>query len=181
MIIENIINKEYQDNLEDTMTSLSFPWFFNKWVDELKFEDYNICNSFQFSHIFYDSGAAMPTYNMVQPLIKTVTERLRISHCHIVRVKANLTTKHSFRPEQYQVPHVDTTPPCRSIIYYVNNSDGDTVMFNERCDEPWNRFSIKQESTPTKGSIFAFDGVQYHAGRFPREHETRIVINIVLK
>lgn len=188
MIYDKVIDKEYQDNLEDTMTTLSFPWFYNKWVDQyptryhgVNIPDDNIVDSFQFSHLFYHSGAAMPTYNLVEPLIRNVTARLNIGHYHIDRVKANLTTKHDFSPEKYQIPHVDTTPPCRSIIYYVNDSDGDTVMFNERCGETFNKFTIKKQSKPVKGSIFAFDGSHYHAGRFPRENKTRIVINIILK
>jgi hypothetical protein len=183
MILENIIDKQYQDNLENTMTSLSFPWFFNKWIDEydLPFEDHRVINSFQLSHVFYDSGASMPTYNMVQPLIKRITEKLNIRQYHLVRVKANLTTKHNFAMQKYQIPHVDTDPPCRSIIYYVNNSDGDTVVFNERVGTKFGRFTIKEESKPVKGSIFSFDGSHYHAGRFPTDNDTRIVINIVLK
>ncbi len=182
MIIENIIDKQYQHNLENTMTSLAFPWFFNKWVDEynLPVEDDNVINSFQLSHVFYDAGASMPTYNLVEPLIKRIVHQCNISRYHIVRVKANLTTQHNFGLK-YQVPHVDTTPPCRSIIYYVNHSDGDTVLFNERLGQNFNKFTIKQESSPVKGSIFSFDGSHYHAGRFPTAHKTRIVINIVLK
>lgn len=183
MKLDNVIDKQYQDNLENTMTSLAFPWFFNKWVDEydLPFKDENVVNSFQLSHVFYDAGASMPTYNLVQPLLKRITEKLNINHYNVVRVKANLTTKHNFAIQKYQVPHVDTTPPCRTIIYYVNDSDGDTVLFNERCGSKFDRFTIKEESKPVKGSIFAFDGWYYHAGRFPKDNETRMVINIVLK
>ena len=44
MLLYGLINKDYQHQLEDTMTSLSFPWFFNKWVDEypFNFKDENV-------------------------------------------------------------------------------------------------------------------------------------------
>ena len=184
MIIENVIDKQYQDELEDIMSSLVFPWFLNKWVDEyhsFDFKDDNISNSFQFSHVFYDNGASMPTYNLVEPLLKKITEAHNIKHYTVVRVKANLTTSHSFSNNCYQVPHVDTSPPCRTFVYYVNDSDGDTILFNERVGDKLLGFTKREECTPRKGRVFSFDGSHYHAGRFPVNTKYRIVINFVIR
>lgn len=176
------LSKQYEDQLEDIMSSLAFPWFMNKWVDEYNFpfKDENVVNSYQFSHVFYDNGAAMPTYNLVQPLLDSIVKNAGISRYNIVRVKANLTTAHDFSPLHYQAPHVDTDPPSRTFVYYVNDSDGDTVLFNERLGDRFDRFTIKERFTPKKGSLFSFDGSHYHAGQYPTTGY-RMVINFVIR
>lgn len=188
MILDDVVSKEYQDQLEDLMTSLAFPWFYNKWVDKyptryfsVDCDESKIANSFQLSHVFFDNGAAMPTYNSVEPLVNAVIEKANISFCRVLRVKANLTTAHDFPQESYQVPHVDTSPPCRTFVYYVNDSDGDTVLFNEKVGDDISEFTISETCAPKKGRVFGFDGARYHAGRFPNKSKTRIVINIVLR
>lgn len=188
MVIRDIIDKEHQLQIEDVMTSLSFPWFFNKWVDQyptryhsVNILDSNIFNSFQFSHVFYDNGAAMPTYNMVEPLLSAIISKHNIRHHNVLRVKANLTTAHEVSPEKYQIPHVDTSPPCRTFIYYVNDSDGETVLFNETVNDNFDKFTIKELSEPIRGSVLSFDGSHYHAGRYPRNTSKRIVINFVIR
>lgn len=188
MIIDDIVSKADQDNIEDCMTSLMFPWFFNKWVDKYptryfstECDESKISDSFQFSHVFYDNGASMPTYNMVEPIVNNIIQRINVPRCTVLRVKANLTTTHSFSDDQYQVPHVDTSPPCRTFVYYVNDSDGDTVLFNEKVGDKFTEFTIKETCSPRKGRVFGFDGAHYHAGRFPKQNKNRIVINIVLR
>lgn len=184
MNLKQVISKDYQIHLEDAMTSLAFPWFYNKWVDKYDTTlcgDENVVDSFQFSHVFYDNGVALPTYNLVQPLLEAIANKANISHYNIVRVKANLTTNHNFPSDSYQIPHVDTSPPSRTFIYYVNDSDGDTVLFNERVGDKFDKFTIKEESSPIRGNVFGFDGSHYHAGRFPALNPNRIVINFVIR
>lgn len=182
MRLKQVIAKQYQDHLEDIMSSLAFPWFVNKWVDEytFPFSDLNVKESYQFSHTFYDNGASMPTYNLVQPLLDSIIKSAGVSQYNIVRVKANLTTPHNYSPLHYQVPHVDTDPPSRTFVYYVNDSDGDTVLFNERLGDKFDKFTVKERSVPTKGDAYSFDGLHYHAGQFPTENY-RMVINFVIR
>lgn len=181
-MLHQVINKQYQDQLEDIMSSLAFPWFANKWVDDYSFpfSDLNVRESFQFSHTFYDNGASMPTYNLVQPLLDSIIKKAGVSRYTIVRVKANLTTQHQFGNNHYQVPHVDTDPPSRTFVYYVNDSDGDTILFNERLGDKFDKFTVKERCSPKKGDVYSFDGSHYHAGQFPTD-KYRMVINFVIR
>ena len=71
-----------------------------------------------------------------------------------------------------------------NIIYYLDDSDGDTFIFNE-CNEDRGQtvptdLTIKQRVTPEKNSVLIFDGDQYHASSNPIKSKKRIVINITV-
>ena len=58
-----------------------------------------------------------------------------------------------------------------TILYYVNDSDGDTLFFEG--SECINR------TTPVKGTAVVYPSKTLHAGSTPTKHDTRVVINMV--
>jgi hypothetical protein len=66
-------------------------------------------------------------------------------------------------------PHVDTDSPHYVLLYYVNDTDGDTVFFDNYLNE------IKRIS-PKKGRVVFFDGSIYHAASNPTINP-RFVLN----
>ena len=69
----------------------------------------------------------------------------------------------------YQPPHVDLPYPHFSCIYYVNDSDGDTVFYD-------NDKNIIKKVSPKKGRIIFFEGSINHSGSRPK-NKHRIIIN----
>ena len=70
-------------------------------------------------------------------------------------------------------PHIDTNEPHLVCLYYVNDSDGDTIFYDE------NNKIIKQVS-PKKGRIVFFDGLIKHSGSRPKNNH-RVILNITFK
>ena len=60
------------------------------------------------------------------------------------------------------------------LIYYVNNSDGDTLFFDKELN-------ITNRIAPNKGKILLFDGDLLHAGTNPKVSDKRIILNIDLQ
>ena len=58
------------------------------------------------------------------------------------------------------------------MIYYVNNSDGDTVIYD-------NKKLVRVK--PEAGKILMFDGSLYHASSRPTKNKLRKVVNINFK
>ena len=69
-----------------------------------------------------------------------------------------------------QPPHVDRKDPHFVCLYYVNDSDGNTIFYN-------NNKEIIKSISPKKGRIVLFDGSILHSGSHPK-NTTRTVINI---
>jgi hypothetical protein len=69
----------------------------------------------------------------------------------------------------YYEPHVDLPFQHTVVLYYVNDADGDTVLFDD------NNNIIKTVS-PKKGRILMFDGNIKHSGGIPK-HGPRCAVN----
>tara|TARA_B100001250_G_C19759616_1_gene771815 strand:+ start:479 stop:1141 length:663 start_codon:yes stop_codon:yes gene_type:complete len=67
------------------------------------------------------------------------------------------------------------------ILYYVCDSDGDTIIYNEQDDIDKGytmpgTYTIKERVSPKQGRAVIFDGRYYHTAEQPK-HNTRCVIN----
>jgi ectoine hydroxylase-related dioxygenase (phytanoyl-CoA dioxygenase family) len=77
------------------------------------------------------------------------------------------------------MPHVDyknTTEHLISAVYYVNDSTGDTLIFDQRFGHN-GPLTVRTRVTPKKGRLVVFDGSLLHAGNTPRTNAPRVNIN----
>ena len=69
------------------------------------------------------------------------------------------------------------------MLYYVNESDGNTIILKQRYPFAYNKVSglttgeVLQEITPKKGRVIMFDGAQFHSSTVPTKN-LRCVINL---
>lgn len=84
-------------------------------------------------------------------------------------------------------PHVDYYTKHYTILYYANNSDGNTYLFNERSPERSvqdgapeypDSFSLIASIKPKRGRVLIFDGLNYHSSSLPKISKERLAINI---
>lgn len=180
-VVENIISKRHQDILEEMFLSNNFPMFFNKttlgdsYTEEDVFFDNNTVDTPQFTHMLANEGNATGPYNShVIPIYIELCNQLNADYS-LYRAKINLTYPNiNYTTDQYHPPHRDLRGgnPV-SAIYYINDSDGDTVFFNDKKE-------IVQRVSPKKGSLVYFDSEMWHAGRPPINSTVRAVINFIL-
>jgi hypothetical protein len=83
-----------------------------------------------------------------------------------------------------------STDPFKTFVYYVDDSDGDTVIFNKRYESTSQPTTLTKNepdlkaiftSTPKKGEGIYFDGLQYHSGNSPVNYKSRCIINFDFK
>ena len=67
-------------------------------------------------------------------------------------------------------------------LYYVCDSDGDTIIYNERKDlgVEAKSYTIKQKVTPKQGRMVIFDGTLFHTAEQP-QNNMRCVVNYDLE
>jgi len=134
-----------------------------------------------------DRGMNINHHASLAPLQFMVNEHLENFEIYKpIRVKANTLT---IRPDapvgSYNSPHHDATDSCVSFLYYLNDSDGDTVFFEENVrDLPPSKlipekYNVRLRSTPKANTAVIFDSSIFHASSQPRETSSRTVINIV--
>lgn len=86
---------------------------------------------------------------------------------HIMLARLFITVPHKTDLKHY-APHTDLNIDHTVVIYYVNDADGDTVLFN-------NEGKIIKSVTPKKGRVLMFDGKIIHGGGIPTKGPRCIV------
>ena len=101
----------------------------------------------------------------------------------IIRIKMNLCVyAQTDNPNAHGMPHVDFTNVTKkaeqliSAVYYVNDSTGDTIIFDQRFGQSA-PLTVKTRVPPKKGRLVVFDGGLLHAGNTPETNAPRININ----
>lgn len=196
LIIDDLLNDEEIDSIEKQLYDSFFPWYLSfendgagnfytsiksiikdQWKD-----DKNLVDRGQFVHLFFNTknNECIQNSTYINEPIKILLAfaekmNVKIYYENILRVKANLIMQHKdYTKMSYGIPHVDTNEKHYVLIYYVNNCDGDTVLFNE-SEKVFARIS------PKKGRLLMFNGNTLHAGGHPSVSQSRCVINFNLK
>ncbi len=133
----------------------------------------------------YAQPTPTPTFDFLKPLVYTVQDIMRddMTLDTLMRAKINIMwQKETFPEDHWNVVHQDSDEECVSMIYYVNDTDGDTYLFNEFYKKDVvPTLTIAKRVTPKKNRVVLFDSRRYHASSNPRNSRDRIVINFVFR
>lgn len=171
------------DSIRDSILDHDTPWILTRELVSRNFEfnvDVPKYSGSQFNHILYIGGKPRSYhYDMALDALMTFCEKHDMLVYGITRAKLNMTFPDSNTDvEETQAPHVDHSWPHYVFLYYVNEADGDTILYNEDFDnnEPHNLTEMVRVS-PKAGRAIMFDGLKYHSPLVPTEGY-RVVINI---
>jgi hypothetical protein len=203
---DNFLPTLVQKQILDILTHKTFTWNFRDKVDIEKFytvkdivyKDPNIILGYGFNHTFFNSEQKLLDYGQypidLLSIFKYHTElHYKVKINKIMRLMAVLSLPDPYRKkENYMLPHVDWFTKHKTLIYYANNTDGDTIIFNEKFDSKVqesltykqyyeleknkDKKTIQSKISPKQGKAVLIDGLQYHSGSLPT-NKTRYVIN----
>lgn len=160
-ITENLLTKEQEDALESSVLNERTQWIFNRYA-AYKNSAYNVSdetkrNISSFRHEVYRNGV-MVDKEMFN-LFKIIPEMLGAKQIYNMICQLQLVTVGVNKP----IKHVDmpTHPtPYYSAVYYINQSDGPTVLYNPDGTE-----LVRCEHE--RGKVIMFDGNLFHHASKP--------------
>jgi hypothetical protein len=173
----NFMETGFSERIEQLILSPNFSWYYTSSTnyddgsEDNYFIDNNTIETPQFIHtvVGLENGINSDVYYELLPLFNYYG----ITISNIKRCKINLLCKnYSYPKDCYQTPHQDDIN-CKTLLYYVNDSDGDTLFFDAKYGD------IIERVTPERGSAILFDSNEWHASSPPKIHNSRVVINVV--
>ena len=185
-IVDDFLNEEEQLNIKDLLLSSNFPWYFNK-VNAI-IDDENLYNQFseinpQFTHSILNSDGSSTNefyIDRINPLLNKIETFFSLERKKLFRCKANMLLNTNQKSGNYNLPHMDIiNPKAKSIIYYVNESDGDTIFFKENESTMKKELNIDFRISPKMGRVLFFDSYNYHTSSCPETHKYRVIINTI--
>jgi 2OG-Fe(II) oxygenase superfamily len=186
--IDDAIPKAYQDQVEAELASTRMTWFFHEESARSTKTQFDT-NFAGFSHPAFNIREPNPVLSplnaVLVPILFLFCEKAGLPFTALLRVRIGLFTSAAIDAPHHN-PHVDFYEPHHTALYYVNDSDGDSVVFNETYqDVPAplaasyvneGKLTIADRISPRKGRMAAFDGKHYHASMHPATHVSRIVV-----
>jgi hypothetical protein len=182
---ENFLSKEMVSDFRDFVLSENMVWRYNSCgtVQNYDIDNHAVIldgmkNTPQFVHVLYHNGRPVSDlYDYIMQIFENFINFYNIEKKSVLRAKINLNTKNyegSMSPA-----HVDYNFPHYVFLYYFNNSDGDTIIFNEKYDGE-KKYSLEENSrlSPQEGKAILFDGTHYHSPSLPKDSDERAVLNI---
>jgi hypothetical protein len=125
-----------------------------------------------------------PITALLLPLLFAFCEKANRPFNRLLRIRLGLYPR--IMADAAHHPHVDFYYPHYNALYYVNDADGDTVIFNETFDDVpqamlpaylrEDKFTVAKRVSPKKGKMIGLEGKQYHASMHPMQATHRIAI-----
>jgi len=183
-IFDGLLPKNLEDDIERFTMGISFPWFYIP----------DITRMVSGSELYAQPGFHNTVYNLYEPtnpffdyfkfLAFFIEEKIEHDkELYLFRLRCGLNyplVSHNRKFDmEYNYPHIDHNPDLiqgttYTCLYYVNDCDGDTFIFNET--EESKKYTIKQRVSPKKGRVCIFDGKHYHASSSPVLSNSRVVL-----
>lgn len=179
-VIDNVVSSKYQDGIESTFYSKDFLWKCNPNLTGDK-----INRQFGLAHQIienYNSTSNFADYMI--PLVYEISEKSGIDYNKIYNGRSFLQMPMGGQ-KTYDIFHTDVVFPHIVFLYYVNDSDGDTIILDKLYNEGDPFFldkdydfsnDIVEKVSPKKGRVVVFNGFQYHAAGIPQK-DPRCVLN----
>jgi hypothetical protein len=184
-IIDDVISKDYQDYLERLLLdSNDLPWFLIRNLNETKSNQTNTHTSGLSIQSISDGKDHGMLALVFRSLAYNLAEKLDISIHEIINARTFLQLPGGNLSETTaREYHVDYAKSHKVLLYYVNDSDGDTILLKQKYPFSHNKISgltqgeILQTISPKKGRVVLFDGAHFHSSTIP-SMQLRCVINI---
>jgi len=195
VIIDDFIPLIFQKSIYELLCGEDVQWKFSKYstysqpTDNLWSIDEPTKEHIQFKHYFVEDNVTKSIFlPYIAPLIAEY-ERYVGKVTGTTRIKANLLMPQG--SPTLEPPHVDDSNPesykdgvylggRKTLLYYVNGGDGDTVLYNEKFyGEPVGSLTRNQVITPQRGRAVIFDSNHLHSACSPTVKRYRLIINCI--
>jgi hypothetical protein len=195
IVFDELIPKTLQESIKFTVDGeQSFPWYIIKKIGHsylnVEYQNPKTIDGGGFYHSVVDEGTIISKYyDYFKQILFFFTDKTGIEVSKIIRIRLRLTTQQpGHTDETYGPVHVDFTKfkfPYYTLLYYVEDSDGDTFLFKDVWNHHKKNYKpgdivdpeVVYRQTPKQGQALFFNGHQYHAGNYPINSPMRIVIN----
>jgi len=172
IIKKNVLSKEESNLLlKETIFNDNFPWYYLHDSATLE-EKSNTFNYSWYHALVLDGKINSSFYKLFESSILNITERFKLKDKIINRIRLGKTI--SIGKKYINNSHIDQHEKHQTILYYLNDSDGDTYFYKK------DKKTIEKQITPEQNKAVLFNGLIYHASSKPIKNMYRLVLNINL-
>ena len=184
-VFDDIIEKDYQNKIKNTLigegryNDEDFPWYYIDDVTASGDYENQKRGAFVHDYVHYEYGIESDFHYLFLDLIKKSCSKLKIKEVDALQGRSFLQLPTNIKKEDVDTPHTDMTVQHFVMLYYVCDSDGDTIIYNEKVISE-KGFTVQKKVTPKQGRVVLFNGAYYHTAQQPN-HNLRCIVNYDLR
>jgi len=172
-IFDDIIDLNYQEQIKTTLLENDFAWYYigdvtNPYVNEQQRP------GFQHNLVLEYGQENSPHHILFENLIKNCCSKFNRQSVEVIKGRCFLQLPLNLKNNDVDMPHTDTHHNHIVILYYALDSDGDTIIYNEKTKS--GNYTIKKRVTPKQGRVVIFDGGLFHTAEQPI-NSSRCIVN----
>ena len=185
LVFDDIIDLEYQEKIknvligEETFNDYYFPWYFTQDVTNQK--DKNSQKRSALTHQYVISEDDTDTVGTIDsvfhdlfiPLLNKACNKVDKQNISIIKGRSFLQLPINYKGKKEDTPHIDIIDSHFVMLYYVCDSDGDTIIYNEQKKS--DNYTVQKRITPKQGRVVLFDGNFYHTAEQPTDNVSCVV------
>ena len=190
-VFDDIVDLKCQENIKNILfgetlyQEKQFPWYYIEDVTASGDEDSQ--HRPAMSHIYIDYDHDSPPdkaksivesdfHKIALPILESSCQKMGVNNIGLLQGRSFLQLPLNIKDRSVDRPHRDIygTDNFFVVLYYVCDSDGDTIIYNETDSS--DTYTLKQKITPKQGRVAIFDGCLYHTAEQPLNN-VRCVIN----
>ena len=127
-----------------------------------------------------EAGIVNPLFSELRTIFYFLEHKTGYTFDLLGRVKANLSWPQTSVTKGPNPPHIDVPQEeFLSMVFYVNDADGDTILYDKRVDEGEDNLKELARITPKAGRAVIFHSNRFHSSSPPVNYSYRIIINTV--
>ena len=184
IVIDDFISLGYQEKIKQELIGLdnNFPWHYTEDVTGAGDYDSQHRPALGHQYVEFDddndiSEITSVYHHLFTPLLGKACQYLKMPETEVIQGRSFLQFPlKNIDTSVEDTPHIDLDEGEEHIVvlYYVIDSDGDTIIYNERTQSL--TYTEKQRVSPKQGRVVIFEGGQYHTAAQPTKG-TRCIVN----
>ena len=184
LIFDDIIDSEYQNIIKEILLGdrqykgYDFPWYLTHDVTKPAKADSQLRPAFFHGYVDYPSELSSVFHDLFIRLIQNPCAKINRKNIDVIQGRSFCQLPISSDKMSVDTPHIDTKDDHFVMLYYVCDSDGDTIIYNEQIKS--DNYTIQKRVTPKQGRVVLFNGSYYHTAEQPLNN-IRCVVNYNLR
>ena len=184
LIFDDVIDLEYQNIIKEILLGdrqykgYDFPWYLTHDVTKPAKADSQLRPAFFHGYVDYPSELSSVFHDVFIRLIQNSCAKIDRKNVDVLQGRSFCQLPISSDKISVDTPHIDIKEDHFVMLYYVCDSDGDTIIYNEQIKSE--TYTLQQRVTPKQGRVVLFDGSYYHTAEQPLNN-IRCVVNYNLR
>jgi hypothetical protein len=190
--IENIVDENFKNKIKRILFDKNFRWLYQDSTIKnfAKIDDSSNIMHFEdtvhFTHIlFEDTHVESDSIEFVQKILNNLNDQENILCTTLISAKCNVLSKGNDVSDLYYTPYANVRnilgENIYTLIYYVNDCDGDSIIFNEAHSTEPIELTVAHTQTPREGCAILFKGNTYNSSKLPTNEEGKATITIIFE